>query len=61
MFHYVPWKRNFGLWLVANPQRYEDMLSTMRNKMGLQADVVTYGSLISSCERGEAANGFGWW
>ncbi|CAL1153612.1 unnamed protein product [Cladocopium goreaui] len=31
-----------------------DMLSTMSVKMGIQADVVTYGSVISSCERGEA-------
>ena len=39
-------------------QIYEDMLSSMRYDMGIQADVVTYGSVISSCERGEAARGF---
>jgi hypothetical protein len=31
------------------------MLSTMSVKMGIQADVVPYGSVISSCERGEVA------
>eukprot|EP00435_Cladocopium_sp_Y103_P058690 s299_g20.t1 len=49
----LPWAT--ALALMMEMLLEQDLLSrTMRYEMGIQPDVVTYGSVISSCERGEA-------